>query len=141
MKLKELKNFQVPGFLAGGMACGLKKNGIKDLALIVSEVPATAAGMFTQNQMVSPTVPISRKALKVSKSMRAIIANSGNANCFTGKFGLMYAERTTELIGKLLNIPKTNVIVASTGIIGKPLPYKKIQRSANALVKGLSTSG
>nr|NIP99980.1 bifunctional glutamate N-acetyltransferase/amino-acid acetyltransferase ArgJ [Nitrospinaceae bacterium]NIR54097.1 bifunctional glutamate N-acetyltransferase/amino-acid acetyltransferase ArgJ [Nitrospinaceae bacterium]NIS84515.1 bifunctional glutamate N-acetyltransferase/amino-acid acetyltransferase ArgJ [Nitrospinaceae bacterium]NIT81310.1 bifunctional glutamate N-acetyltransferase/amino-acid acetyltransferase ArgJ [Nitrospinaceae bacterium]NIU43597.1 bifunctional glutamate N-acetyltransfera len=73
MQFTETRKFQVPGFLAGGMACGLKKEGIKDLALIYSEVPATAAGMFTQNQMVSPTVPITRNALKSSPSARAII--------------------------------------------------------------------
>ena len=141
MKLKELKNFQVPGFLAGGMACGLKKKGIKDLTLIVSEVPATAAGMFTQNQMVSPTVPISRNALKTSKTCRAIIANSGNANAFTGPQGVKDCQVVVAATAKALDIPMGEVLTASTGVISVPLAANKIEVGIPKLVKQLSPKG
>jgi glutamate N-acetyltransferase / amino-acid N-acetyltransferase len=141
MKLKELKNFQVPGFLAGGMACGLKKKGVKDLTLIVSEVPATAAGLFTQNQMVSPTVPISREALKTSKSMRAIIANSGNANAFTGPQGVKDCRTVVAATAKALDIPVHEVLTASTGVISVPLAVSKIETGIPKLVNQLSPQG
>ena len=141
MKLKELKNFQVPGFLAGGMACGLKKDGIKDLTLIVSEVPATAAGLFTQNQMVSPTVPISRKALKSSKTIRAIIANSGNANAFTGPQGVKDCQAVVSATAKALDVPANEVLTASTGVISVPLAVKKIESGIPMLVNQLSPKG
>jgi glutamate N-acetyltransferase/amino-acid N-acetyltransferase len=141
MKLKKLKQFQVPGFLAGGMACGLKKKGIKDLALIVSELPATAAGMFTQNQMVSPTVPISRNALKVSKTMRAIIANSGNANAFTGPQGVKDCRAVVAATAKALGIPVNEVLTASTGVISVPLAVKKIEAAIPKLTHQISPKG
>ena len=141
MKLKELKKFQVPGFLAGGMACGLKKKSIKDLTLIVSEVPATAAGMFTQNQMVSPTVPISRKALKASKTIRAIIANSGNANAFTGPQGVKDCQAVVAATAKALDIPVGEVLTASTGVISVPLAAHKIEAGVPKLVNLLSPKG
>ena len=141
MKLKELKNFQVPGFLAGGMACGLKKKRIKDLTLIVSEVPATAAGLFTQNQMVSPTVPISRKALKASRTIRAIIANSGNANAFTGPQGVKDCQAVVMATAKALDIPANEVLTASTGVISVPLAVSKIEAGIPKLVNQLSPKG
>jgi len=141
MKLKELKNFEVPGFLAGSMACGLKKKGIKDLTLIVSEYPATAAGLFTQNQMVSPTVPISQKALKASKTMRAIIANSGNANAFTGVQGVKDCKAVVAATAKALDIPMKEVLTASTGVISVPLAVEKIETGIPQLVNELSPKG
>ncbi len=141
MKLKELKKFQVPGFLAGGMACGLKKKSVRDLTLIVSEVPAVAAGMFTQNQMVSPTVPISRKALKASKTIRAIIANSGNANAFTGPQGVKDCQAVVAATAKALGIPVGEVLTASTGVISVPLAAHKIEAGIPQLVNELSPMG
>ena len=141
MKLKELKNFEVPGFLAGSMACGLKKKGVKDLTLIVSEYPATAAGLFTQNQLVSPTVPISQKALKASKTMRAIIANSGNANAFTGAQGVKDCKAVVAATAKALDIPMKEVLTASTGVISVPLAVGKIETGIPKLVNELSPKG
>lgn len=128
------------GFKAAGLNCGIKRSRKFDLGLIASDCPAVSATVFTKSSVKAAPLIVSQKHARNNK-IQAIIANSGNANCFTGKFGYTYAERTTELIGALLNIPKNNIIVASTGIIGKPLPYKKIQRSAAKLVKGLSTAG
>lgn len=128
------------GFKANGIACGIKRSGKLDLALIASDTAAVSAGVFTKNSIKAAPLLVSQRHLRHHKT-RAIIANSGNANCFTGKFGLIYAERTTEIIGRLLNAPKEEVIVTSTGIIGRPLPFSKIRNGAGNLVEGLSVSG
>lgn len=128
------------GFRANGLACGIKRSGKLDLALIVSDVPAVGAAVFTKNSVKAAPLIISQRHIRGNKT-RAVIVNSGNANCFTGKFGFVYAERTTELIAKSLDIPKTMVLVASTGIIGKPLPFQKINKAAPALVRGLNVHG
>ena len=128
------------GFKANGLNCGIKSSGKLDLGLITSDCLAISASVFTKNSIKAAPLMVSQKHARNNK-IQAIIANSGNANCFTGNFGLIYAEHTASLIGKLLKIPKEDVIVASTGIIGKPLPFKKIQKSASVLVKGLSITG
>lgn len=128
------------GFKANGLNCGIKRAGKLDLGLITSDVLTVSTTVFTKNSVKAAPLIVSRKHCRNNK-IQAIVVNSGNANCFTGSFGLIYAERTTELVGRLLHIPKENVIVTSTGIIGKPLPYKKIQKAASALVKGLCVIG
>ena len=141
MTFKTLRQFQVPGFVAGGMACGLKKQRLKDLTLIVSETPAVAAGMFTQNQMVSPTVPISQQALKHSKTCRAIIANSGNANAFTGPQGVKDCKAVVAATAKALDVKVQEVLTASTGVISVPLAVKKITTAIPKLVNHISPKG
>lgn len=131
---------QAKGFKASGLYSGIKRSGKPDLALIASDVPATAAAVFTINSIKAAPVIVSQKHIANGK-IQAIVANSGNANCFTGNLGYMHAQRTTELIGKLLHIPKEDVLVASTGIIGKILPIKKIQSAGGQLVKNLSYKG
>ena len=128
------------GFKANGLYCGIKKSGKLDLSLIYSEVPAVSAAVFTQNSVKAAPLLVCQKHIK-KNTAQAIIINSGNANCFTGDFGLLYAEKTTELMAKLLRIPKAHVLVSSTGIIGKPLPFKKIQKATPILVNGLSVAG
>ncbi len=128
------------GFQASGLWCGIKKSGKPDLSLIFSEILSTCVGVFTKNSIIAAPLVVTKKKIKNNKA-QAIITNSGNANCFTGKFGLTYAEKTSELAAKFLNISKNDVLVSSTGIIGKPLPFKKIKKSVPALVKGLSRSG
>lgn len=127
------------GFKANGLWCGIKKSR-PDLALMISEVPAVAAAVFTKSSIKAAPLIVSQKHIR-NGSIQAIITNSGNANCFTGRFGRIYAEKTTELIGNLLNISKNDVFVLSTGIIGKPLPYSKIENSGKKLVNGLSKGG
>ena len=124
------------GFKTNGLCCGIKQSGKPDLALIYSDLPAATAAVFTKNSVKAAPVLVSQKHIKNNKA-QAIVINSGNANCFTGKFGLIYAEHTAELISKLLCIPKNDVIVASTGIIGKPFPFKKILKFSKKLVGGL----
>ena len=128
------------GFKANGIHCGIKRSGKPDLALITSAVPAVSAAVFTSNSVKAAPLIVSQRHIKKNIT-QAIIANSGNANCFTGDFGLLYAEKTTRLIGELLRIPKGHVLVSSTGIIGKPLPFEKIQHGAQKLVEGLTTQG
>ena len=127
------------GFKANGISCGIKRSGKPDLSLIVSAVPAQAAAVFTKNSVKAAPLIVSKKHLQDGRA-QAIVTNSGNANCFTGKFGLMYAEKTAALFGALLKIKPTDVLVQSTGIIGKPLPFKKIQNGARAIIKGLGSS-
>jgi glutamate N-acetyltransferase/amino-acid N-acetyltransferase len=124
-------------FIANGLWCGIKKSGKPDLALIYSKVPAAAAALFTKNSVKAAPLIVSQKNIK-SGQTQAVIVNSGNANCFTGEFGLIYAEQTTKVVSYFLGISKKDVIVSSTGIIGKPLPYIRIANAVPKLVKGLS---
>ena len=128
------------GFKASGLNCGIKRSGKFDLGLIVSDCLAVSATVFTKNSVKAAPLIVSQKHARNNK-IQAIVVNSGNANCFTGSFGLIYAQRTTELIGTTLNIPKNNVIVASTGMIGKVLPYTKIQKAIPRLINELGTAG
>ncbi len=115
------------GFQAGGIACGIKKNEKLDLALVVSEVPATAAGIFTTNKVQAAPVTISKRHLQ-NGSARAIIANSGNANACVGPDGLTAAEKMAAAAGRKFGIDAGSVLVASTGVIGVPLPVEKIEQ-------------
>ncbi len=131
---------QPEGFKANGLACGIKKSRKPDLALIVSDVPAVGAGIFTKNSIKAAPLVVSQKHIHNNK-IQAIIANSGNANCFTGSFGLKYAEQMAQLVSNLTDIPEQDIIVASTGIISKPLEYSNIKKASSKLVKGLSIQG
>ncbi|MBI5150410.1 MAG: bifunctional glutamate N-acetyltransferase/amino-acid acetyltransferase ArgJ [Candidatus Omnitrophica bacterium] len=141
--MKILKNGGVTtpkGFRANGVASGIKRSGKPDLALITSDVPAVAAAVFTKNSIKAAPLLVSQKHLRDHKA-QAIVVNSGNANCFTGQPGLAGARRTTEVVGRLLDIPCEDVVVTSTGIIGRPLPFQKIYKAAQGLVEGLSVHG
>lgn len=138
MKLSKNRNPAVPGFKAAGLSCGIKEKNIKDLTLIVSDVPATAAGVFTKNRIVSPGVTWSRRALSSSGgSCRAIVVNSGNANAVVGPKGMEDCDAITKKIAEELSIPQKEVFIASTGVIGVPLPSHKILQAAPQLVQKL----
>ena len=137
MKILKNRNPSVPGFKATGLHCGIKDKNIKDLALIVSEVPATAAAVFTKNRVVSPAVTWSRQALAKSGSCRAIIINSGNANTVTGPKGLKDCDTITKKVADELGILQKEVFIASTGIIGIPLPSEKIIKATPNLIAKL----
>jgi glutamate N-acetyltransferase/amino-acid N-acetyltransferase len=136
MKLSKNRNPAVPGFKAAGLSCGIKAKNAKDLALFISDVPATAAGVFTKNRIVSPGVTWSRRALKPG-SCRAIVVNSGNANTVVGPKGMKDCDEITRKIAEELSIPQKEVLIASTGVIGVPLPSEKIIKAAPLLVKKL----
>jgi len=114
------------GFRAGGIYCGIKKIEKPDLALIVSDVPAVAAGIFTQNLVQAAPVHVSKRHLQNGHA-RAIIANSGNANACVGALGEEAAERMVDAAAKYLNMAREEVLVSSTGVIGVPLPVEKIE--------------
>ncbi|MEO2044647.1 MAG: bifunctional glutamate N-acetyltransferase/amino-acid acetyltransferase ArgJ [Nitrospinaceae bacterium] len=140
MKLSKNRNPVVPGFKAVGLSCGIKDKNTKDLALIVSNVPATAAGVFTKNRIVSPGVTWSRNALSKSKFCRAIIVNSGNANTVVGPKGFEDCDAITKLVAEELSIPQKEVLIASTGVIGVPLPSHKILQATPKLIQSLGRS-
>lgn len=128
------------GFKAGGTVSGIKKNQLPDLAIIYSEVPAEAAGIFTTNQVQAAPVILSKEFLKKGKA-QAIIANSGNANACVGAAGLEAARRMAAAAGKALNIPMDSVLVASTGVIGVALPVEKIEKALEEKADFLSDTG
>jgi glutamate N-acetyltransferase / amino-acid N-acetyltransferase len=129
-----------PGFKAAGIAAGLKKKNKKDLGLIFSEVPANVAGMFTRNRVKASPVILDIKRIK-SGVCQAIIANSGNANCCTGEQGVRDAETMASLSASELGISEDLVLVASTGVIGEPMPMKKIESAVPNLVRSLQADG
>jgi glutamate N-acetyltransferase / amino-acid N-acetyltransferase len=129
------------GFRAAAVAAGLKKTpDALDLALIFSDSPATtAAGLFTTNRVAAAPVLLSRQNLMASHGLcRAIIVNSGNANACTGKEGLHAAEETARVTAQLLGIEPTQVLVASTGVIGIPLKLDLILQQLPHLKEKLS---
>ena len=128
------------GFKAHGVFCGIKKSKKRDLALIYSEKPCLAAGVFTTNKVQASCVVINKEYLKDGLA-QAIIANSGNANCMTGESGFDNSRAMAAAVARILKLKKKNVLVASTGVIGKPLPIKKIIGAVPELVKGLSRKG
>src|SRR6266705_1129137 len=118
------------GFRFAATACGLKKTGALDLAILSSDVPASAAAVFTQNLVVAAPVLISKEHLRASKGrMRAVVVNAGNANCATGEAGHAAAVRTVAEAAKRLGCAPEELFVCSTGVIGVPLPLEKILRA------------
>jgi glutamate N-acetyltransferase/amino-acid N-acetyltransferase len=122
------------GFLASGVFCDIKRLGTgkgsqkgtkRDLALIVSEVPATVAGMFTTNQVCAAPVKVCAQRVK-SGSAQAIVINSGNANACTGRQGMKDALEMTAVVAKLLHMPAHHVLVGSTGRIGVKMPMENV---------------
>jgi glutamate N-acetyltransferase/amino-acid N-acetyltransferase len=125
------------GFRAGGIWCGIKASSRKrDLALIYSEKPCTAAAMFTANRVKAASVLVSREHLARGR-LRAIIANSGNANACTGEAGLAAARRMAELAADEFALESSDVAVASTGVIGVPLPIAAIESGISSLADSL----
>lgn len=127
------------GFVANGFWAGIKRSGKPDLGLVFSLTPCTSAAVFTKNSVKAAPIMICMDHIRKGDS-QALIANSGNANCFTGEYGLMYAKKMTEIIGTALGIKAKQVLVMSTGIIGRPFPYEKIKEAVPGLIKGLSAS-
>jgi len=128
-------------FKANGLACGIKKSGKLDLGLFYSSAPAKAACLFTSNKIFAAPIKLNKEYLTKNKDFQALIVNSGNANCFTGKPGLKDAEDSAQAVAKALNIKKENVLLASTGIIGRRLMVGKIKKAVPQLVSGLSSKG
>lgn len=130
------------GFRANGLNCGLNANANKnDLALLVSDVACHAAAVYTTNKVKGAPIIVTRKHLEKTKGMaKAVIANSKNANTCNAD-GEEKAERMAELAAKALGIKTEEVLVASTGVIGQPLPIKPIEDHIEALAAGLTADG
>jgi glutamate N-acetyltransferase/amino-acid N-acetyltransferase len=138
--IKDMTITDVPYFKASGVSSGLKKNGNKDLGIIYSEKASVAAAVFTTNKVKAAPVLLNMKHIN-SESTRAIVANSGNANACTGKRGNEDANAMAELTASLLNIPSESVLVASTGVIGVPLPMQLIEPGIRNACEKLSYDG
>lgn len=127
------------GFLAAGLRAGVKPGKTnKDMAMIVSEVPAVSAGTFTRNVVKAAPVLIDQKTIKEYETAKAIVVNSGNANACTGAKGLENVRATMAETAKALSINKEEVLVCSTGVIGQQLPIEAILEGCNLLAKELT---
>lgn len=126
------------GFRAAGVAAGIKPSGNPDVTLIVSDVPAAAAAVFTRNRVVAAPVLVSREHL-AGGTARAIAVNAGNANACTGAQGMQDARRMAQVTANLLEIPVEQVLVASTGIIGRPMPMDRLEAGLTQAAAELSS--
>ena len=140
MKLIEGGVCAAKGFIAGGVHCGIRKNRTKrDLAMIKSEVRATAAATYTTNLVKGAPLTVTKKHIADGYA-QAVICNSGNANTCNAN-GIEVAEKMSALCAEALGISAADVVVASTGVIGQPLPLEPIAAGIPVLAKSLSREG
>ena len=128
------------GFRAAGIHCGIKKPGLLDLALVVSEQSGPIAGVFTKNQVVAAPVIVDRLHLRQGIG-RAILVNSGNANACTGAKGLAAAKKTATMVARQIGVPIQQVFIGSTGVIGRALPVHRIIKGIPQLYTQLGDRG
>jgi glutamate N-acetyltransferase/amino-acid N-acetyltransferase len=129
------------GYRAAGITAGLKPSGLPDLALIVSDVDAIAAGVFTTNQVCAAPVIYCRQRLQAKASAKAILVNAGQANAATGAQGLADAEQSASLLAQALDISADAVLLASTGVIGQRIRMESLVAGIPQLVAALSDTG
>lgn len=128
------------GFKAGGVHCGIRKNRLKpDLGMIVSDVPCTAAGVYTQNKVKGAPILVTKEHL-LNDTARAVLVNSGNANTCNAD-GVEVANAMCACAANALGISADDMVVASTGVIGQPLPLEPIAAAMPKLVDSLSYEG
>ncbi len=130
----------IQGVQAAGIHAGIKNAETKDIALIYTDAPATAAGVFTTNSVTAAPVLVCREHL-TDPVAQAIIINSGNANACTGDLGMTNAHRMAAATAEQLNIKPEQVFVSSTGVIGQQLPMKAIENGIQTASKALSSDG
>jgi glutamate N-acetyltransferase/amino-acid N-acetyltransferase len=129
------------GYKAAGITAGLKPSGLPDLALILSDVDAIAAGVFTTSQVKAACVDYCRQRLLSKQSARAILCNAGQANAATGTQGWFDALESAMMLAQALNVPSESVLLASTGVIGKRIPMDLLKTGIPKLIAALSESG
>lgn len=136
--MNSAQRHQLPmGFRAAGVCAGIKGRGSKlDLALLVSDRPASAAGVFTTNRVQAPCVLYTRERVRAGK-LQALVINSGSANACTGEQGMRDTQQMALWTAAQLNVPAELVAVASTGVVGVPLPMPRIQAGIEQAVTGL----
>ncbi len=125
------------GFQFAGITCGIKASGKPDLALIVGDEPLVSAGVYTTNQIVAAPVLLCRQRTPASKT-RAVVINSGNANACTGDQGDRDADEMTQLVASQVGCRAVDVLVMSTGIIGRSMPMEKLKSGIPVAVKSLA---
>jgi glutamate N-acetyltransferase/amino-acid N-acetyltransferase len=131
-----------PGFRAAAVACGLRTSGAPDLALVAAEAPCAAAGVFTTNRVQAAPVLYDREALAAgAERIRAVVANAGCANACTGERGMADARRMAALTASALGCEPGQVLVLSTGVIGRHLDMEKVERGIAALVSPAAETG
>lgn len=128
------------GFQAAGIAAGIKASGGKDLALIFSETPCSAAGVFTLNRVKAAPVFVTQEHLRDGRA-QAVVVNSGNANCCTGAQGMADARRMAAATAEALKLRAEDVLVGSTGVIGVPLPMDAVEKGIRQIVSLISPTG
>lgn len=126
------------GFCAASTAAGIKYQNRQDMAMLYSEVPCAVAGTFTTNLVKAAPVKWDQKIVYESKKAQAVVINAGIANACTGEEGMRYCRQTAEKVGELLPVPKDQVLVASTGVIGMQLPMERICAGIETMVPALS---
>lgn len=129
------------GYRAAGITAGLKPSGAKDLALIVSDVDAIAAGVFTTSQVRAACVDYCRERLQAKASARAILCNAGQANAATGTQGWLDAMESADLVAQALGITPDSVLLASTGVIGRRIEMEALRSGIPQVVEALSEDG
>ena len=123
------------GFTAGGVHAGIKTagDGVFDLGIVLSDSPASAAGVFSQNRVLSPSVTLSSRRI-ANGTARAIVANSGCANCSVGQQGLTDAEEMTALAAAHVDVDPEEVLIGSTGLIGVELPMALVRQNLGNII-------
>ena len=142
MRLPHDPPIEVPGFRFAGLHCGIKPDGRPDLGLLLCEQPAAAAAVTTRNVVRAAPVELLEDHLRAGRHrLRAVLVNSGNANACTGAAGRRTAERTAAALARRLQVPPEQVGVASTGVIGVPLPSEPIVQALPALLEAAAPTG
>ena len=130
------------GFRAAGVACGIKASGARDLTLVAADRPVSAAAVFTTNLVQAAPLLVSRERLAASGSRAAaIVVNSGCANACTGIDGIAHANQMADLTAGALGVNASEVLVASTGVIGVKLEMSRVERGIRQAARALSASG
>lgn len=125
------------GFRFAGVHCGIKRNR-RDLALVVADAPCAVAGMFTSNRVQAPPVRYCREVLAARDTIRAVVINSGNANACTGTPGMRDAREMAQRVADALGLEASEVLVGSTGVIGRAMPMEKVRAGIDAAAANLS---
>ena len=131
--MSESQHPTVAGFSFAATSCGVKSTGALDLGLIVADDPVSVAGVFTQNRVKAAPVELSMQRVERGRA-QCIVVNSGNANACTGKKGMDDAKVITSIVADELGVADEMVLMASTGIIGQPLPSERIENALPALL-------
>lgn len=137
-KAKVVPRIVVPGFRGAGVACGLKKTGRADLAMVVSDLPCVSDVVFTKGSIVAAPVIWGRALGSKRSRMRGIVVNAGNANACTGAEGDEVVRRTSKAACAAVGLPDGSLLVSSTGVIGVQLPVGKIEKALPSLVSALT---